>query len=160
MMETISLDEVVEWLQEELSRRSYSFVEYITHASPFISKRFAPLWELLLELRKEERGLAETLSRTIVQLGGIPNPQLLDESIADLNYLRLEYLGKLLILHKEAHVGRLAERIAQLGGYPIARTVLLSVWEADKHHIQRLTSTLAACSEEQSASQQPGNTKP
>lgn len=145
-MASVSPDEIMAWLQEELSRRSYSFVEYITHASPYIPARFAPVWDLLLQLRAEERALAELLSRTIVQLEGIPNPQLLDESVADLNYLRLDYLVKLLIRDKEANVARLEGRIAQLGGYPVARTAMLVVWEKDKQHLERLARTMADCS--------------
>lgn len=145
-MASVSRDEVMAWLQEELSRRSYSFVEYITHASPYIPERFVPVWDLLLQLRTEERTLAEVLSRTIVQLEGLPNPQLLDESVADLNYLRLDYLAKLLVKHKETNVARLSGRIAQLSGYPLARNALLTVWETDKQHLERLSRTMADCS--------------
>lgn len=152
-MTSLPQETVLQWLIEELSRKTYSFVEYISHASPYIPQHLAPLWDLLLELRKEERAQADLLSRAIVEAGGIPTPMLLDESMADLNYLRLDYLVKLLIDHKKQAVARLEERVSKLEGYPTLRVVLLEILETEKSHIEKLRATLAECEQRREQSE-------
>jgi len=138
-------DKLIEKLQYDLSRKTYSFIEYVTHASPYIAEPYEPLWNLLLELREEERKHARMLSALIVRLGGIPTPTLFDESAADLNYLRIEYLTELIIRHKENSVAEFEQRIEDASGFPEARAVLLEILEAEKRQVARLRDTLNEC---------------
>jgi hypothetical protein len=85
------------------------------------------------------------LSALIVRLGGIPTPTLFDESAADLNYLRIEYLTELIIRHKENSVAEFEQRIEDASGFPEARAVLLEILEAEKRQVARLRDTLNEC---------------
>ncbi|MGC8741058.1 MAG: hypothetical protein ACP5UB_06325 [Candidatus Sumerlaeaceae bacterium] len=145
-------EKLLQGLQSDLSRKTYSFVEYITNASPYIPEHFAPLWSLLIVLRREEREHAKLLSRIIAALGGIPDPMLFDESAADLNYLRLDYLGQLLIKHKERAVTEFEQRVAEANGFPEIRAVLLELLAAEKDQLQRIRNTFEECRAKEKAS--------
>ncbi len=131
----IAREELIEKLQRDLTRKTYSFVEYVTMASPYVPEGREPMWELLLRLRTEERQHAELLSRLIVALGGIPNPGLFDEGAADTNYLHIDYLYKLLIRHKEQSVKEFEQRVNDSSGFPEARAVLLKILEDEKEQL-------------------------
>ncbi len=145
---------LIDGLQRDLSRKTYSFVEYITHASPYIAPAYEPLWKLLLRLRQQEREHANTISRLIVALGGIPNPMIMDESAADLNYLRLEYLGQLLVRHKEQSVREFEVRVEQAAGFPEIRAILLDILSAEESQLRELRETLEQCRAAASLSEQ------
>ncbi len=141
-------DQLLAGLQSDLSRKTYSFVEYVTHASPYVPESFVPLWKLLLEIRREEKEHARILSRAIVSLGGIPTPMLFDESAADLNYLRIDYLANLLVKDKEKSVAEFETRVAQASGFPEIRLVLLELLEAEKRQLERIRRSLEECRSE------------
>jgi len=148
---------LLERLEACVSGKTYSFVDYIVNASPYIAERFAPLWELLLQLRKEEREHARMLSRLVVKMGGVPNPRIFDESAADLNYLRIEYLAKLLIQAKEKAIGELEKTIELCAGAPEAREVLLELLAAEQQQLVRIRETLASCERNGSLPQPSSN---
>jgi bacterioferritin (cytochrome b1) len=151
---------LIDGLQQDLSRKTYSFVEYITNAAPYITEPYEPLWQLMLDLRKEERQHARVIGQLIVMLGGIPNPMLFDESTADFNYLRIEYLAELLLRHKERCVAEFEKRVEQAAGFPEVRAVLLDLLAAEQQQLSRLRDVLDACRERQAkAANAPGSSK-
>jgi rubrerythrin len=134
----IPAETLVAKLQDDLTRKTYSLIEYVTMASPYVPEGKGEMWDLLLKLRGEERGHSRILSRLIVDLGGIPAPGLFDEGAADTNYLNIVYLYGLLIRHKESSVRELQERVADTAGYPGARTVILQVLADEERNLAEL----------------------
>lgn len=137
-------DQLIEKLQYDLSRKAYSFAEYISHASPYIRAGQEELWQTVLEVRGEERRHARMLEQLIRDLGGVPRPRLFDESATDLNYLRLDHLVERLLKHKEASVAQWEERIQETNHFPWVRAVLLEILRDEKRQVERLRAALTA----------------
>lgn len=136
----IPAEVLVERLQDDLTRKTYSFAEYVTMSSPYIPPGKQPMFDLLLRHRDEDHEHARALGRVIVDLGGVPNPGLFNEGVADMNYLDIRHLYKLLIGAKEQSVQAFEERLREAGGYPEAETVLKSVLEAERKQLAELKS--------------------
>lgn len=140
-MTTLPL-ELLKGLQEDLTRKTYSFTEYILMCSPYVPAGREPLVELLRTLVAEEHRHARLIGEMIVSLEGIPNPGLFDESAADMNYLDIVFLYGLLIGHKERTIGHFAERLQQAEKHPQVRESLGRIMEDEKRQLQDLKAAL------------------
>ena len=140
-MTTLPL-ELLKGLQEDLTRKTYSFTEYILMCSPYVPAGREPLMELLARLVEEEHRHARAIGGMIVLLEGIPNPGLFDESAADMNYLDIVYLYGLLIRHKEKTIVHFAERLRQAEGFPPVLEGLGRIMEDEKRQLDDLKGAL------------------
>ena len=130
-------------LQEDLTRKAYSFAEHIRVTSPYIAPGQEPLYELIARQAGEERGFADNIARLIVTLGGVPTPGLFDEGGADTNYLKITYLGAELVTKRERAVRTAEERVEDCAGHPAAREVMLAVLDVEQRHLRELREELA-----------------
>lgn len=138
----ICVEELIEKLQLDLTRRTYSFAEYITMSSPYIPAGQEPMWNHVVELAKEEKANARQLGRLIIALGGVPTPGLFDEGAADTNYLSIGYLYGLLVKWKEDSLRQLEARVEESSGYPQVREVLLKIVEQERRQCEDLRDAI------------------
>lgn len=136
-------EQLIDRLQLDLTRKSYSFTEYITMSSPYVPEGKEPMWRLLLRHRAEERDHARMLGKLIVSLGGIPNPGLFDEGAADTNYLSIFYLYDLLIKSKLDSISAFEERLKETDEFPDARDVVQRILEDERRQLSELNAVLA-----------------
>lgn len=139
----IPVQELIELLQEDLTRKSYSFTEYITMSSPYVPKGKEAMVRLLERLTLHEHEHAEWIARLIVDLGGIPNPGLFDEGAADTNYLNIFYLYDLLIRSKEKSIHLFEERLQQCAGYREAEQVIAAIVKQERDQLKELQEMAA-----------------
>lgn len=139
----ISTDRLISHLQEDLTRKSHSFAEYMAASSPYVAQGKEEMWELLLKVRAEEQEHARRISRLLISLGGVPNPGLFDASAADMNYLSIDYLYGLLIRSKCEYVKTLDRRLEETRGFHEAFLLLGDMLDAEQRHITQLEECLA-----------------
>ncbi len=139
----ISPDRLIAKLQRDLTRRTCSFSEYVTVSSPYVAPGQEGLWDLISRNAAEERAHADRIARLIVSLGGVPQPGLFNEGVADTNYLKITYLAGLIEKHKEQDIRDAEERIADCSGYPAARELFLEILETDKRQLCELRLNIA-----------------
>jgi len=140
----LSISELIDALQLDLTRKTSSFAEYLTSCSPYVPPGAEPLWNLLLRVRDEERAHAQLLGRVIVEYNGIPSPGVYEEDSSDANYLHIFYLYDLLIRSKEASIRTFEERAEQTRDYPAAYQVILTILEDEKRQLRELKECLAS----------------
>lgn len=141
----IPATELIEKLQLDLTRKAYSFTEYITVSSPYIARGKEPLWAALLTQRNQEQKHAEILARLIVSLGGVPNPGLFDESVADMSYLSIVYLYGQLIQSKKRSTSAFEERLGQCKGFPEGEAVINQILDEERQQLEQLEQLLSTC---------------
>jgi hypothetical protein len=138
----IAARELVDRLQFDLTRKTYSFTEYITISSPYIPPGKEEMWDLLLQHRQQNREQARRLSRIIVDLGGIPQPGLYNEGAADTNYLSIIYLYNVLVRTIEGSVRATQERITQAEGYPAVRQLMEAILAEERKQHSEVSAML------------------
>lgn len=139
----IPVQELIAHLQEDLTRKSYSFTEYVTMSSPYVPKGKEAMVRLLERQTARQHEHADLIARLIVDLGGIPNPGLFDESAADTNYLNIFYLYGLLIQSKENSIRLFEERVPQCAGYREAEQVIGIILTQERQQLTELKEMLA-----------------
>ena len=140
----LTVEELIDRLQLDLTRKTTSFAEYLTNCSPYIPPGAEPLWDLLVRTRDQERQHADLLARTIVEYDGVPSPGVYDEGTSDANYLHIFHLYELLKRSKESSIRMFEKRIAEADGYPAARHVLGNILEDERRQLAELTAALDA----------------
>lgn len=138
----LSVPELVDKLQLDLTRKTSSFAEYLTMCSPYVPSGAEPLWDLLLHVRDEERVHARLLGRAIVEHNGIPSPGAYDEGSPDANYLHIFYLYDLLIRSKEASIRVFESRAEETRDYPAAHKVIQSILDDERRQLRELRDCL------------------
>lgn len=128
----ISVEELIDRLQGDLTRRDSSFAEYITQSSPYIPEGKQEMLALVERLAAQEKTHARQIGRLIIRLGGVPSPGPFEEGAADTNYLSIVYLYGLLLRWKAKSGRELEQRLAECDGYPEAREVLAAIVEAER----------------------------
>jgi hypothetical protein len=139
----LTAEALVAKLQEDLTRKAYSFAENIRVSSPYVAPGQEPLFDLVARQAREERDIADGISRLIVGLGGVPTPGLFDNEGADNNYLKITYVCAELLRKREQAVKTTERRIEDCAGHPAAREVMLSVLSAEQRHLAELREELA-----------------
>jgi rubrerythrin len=161
-------EELVRRLNFLLSREYNSLIHYIHDANPYVPEEKRPAFRLLEEMIADEQRHAEQLGNLIIQLEGIPQPAPYDVSIADINYLSLDYLARMMIKEKEELVAEYEQLIAQLGGatrgspaigiagvpasfadrFPEVRNALERILIEEKKHLDILKTRFSECESE------------
>lgn len=125
-------------LQFELTRKAFSFAEYIAASSPYIPKGAEHLWKVVQHQARIEQSNAQTIAELIVELGGVPTPGLFDEDHADTNYLSILYLCGLLIKLRKKTVSEMEDLIAEAKGHPHVQGVLQQLLEQEHQMLAEL----------------------
>jgi bacterioferritin (cytochrome b1) len=142
---TLPTEALIARLQIDLTRKTNSFSEYITHSSPYVAAGQEGMLEVVARHAKEERECAVEIARLIVALGGVPETGLFDEGAADTNYLSITHLFRMLLVRREKDLRMTEERIRDCDGHPAARELMLRVREMEERQLSELTAVLGKC---------------
>ena len=141
---TLSAAALVDILQGDLTRKTNSFAEYVTHCSPYVPPGCEPMVELIAAHAAQDREQAVALGEMIYALGGIPNPGMFDESVADTNYLSIVYLFDLYVRLKRESVESYEARVDECSGHPAVRALVLRILEREQQQLAEAEAALAA----------------
>jgi bacterioferritin (cytochrome b1) len=136
--EALDRDELVEKLNALLGREYNSLIRYIRDANPYVPQERASALPLLDRIIAGEGRHAEQLGNLIIQLDGIPQPAPYDVSIADINYLSLDYLADMMINEKHDLVQQYERLIAQTSDLPDVREALRRNLAEERLHLDAL----------------------
>jgi bacterioferritin (cytochrome b1) len=136
--EALDRDELVEQLNALLSKEYNSLIRYIRDANPYVPQERASALPLLDQIIAGERRHAEQLGNLIIQLDGIPQPAPYDISIADINYLSLDYLAEMMLNEKQGLVQEYERLIAQTTDFADVRDALKRILAEEREHLDGL----------------------
>ena len=138
----IAPEKLADLLNEELTRKSCSFAEYITISAPYVPPGAGDLLSLVERIARRDREHAAALEEAIVSLGGIPQPGIYDEGVADTNYLNIVYLCGLLLRQQRSRLEQFARRLNDCAGHPEVRELLLRIMDDDRSDMRELEQVL------------------
>ncbi|MCX7718638.1 MAG: hypothetical protein N2111_09610 [Candidatus Sumerlaeaceae bacterium] len=138
----IPSETLADLLNAELSRKTCSFAEYITASAPYVPPGADELLTLVERMARSDREQAAALEDMIVDLGGIPQPGVYDEGVADTNYLNIVYLSELLVRSRRSSLEQFRKRLDDCAGYPAARELLLRIIEVDTALLREMEAAL------------------
>lgn len=138
----ITQEQMIERLQFDLTRKTYSFSEYVTTSSPYVPPGKDEMWDLLLKHRAQNRAQAQLLARAIVDLGGVPQPGLFDDGAADTNYLSIVYLFELLARTLTEAIRITEERLCETKCFPALRPLLEHILHEEKRQHSEVIALL------------------
>lgn len=86
-----------EVLNQIFAWKHNSLAAYITQAEPYIPAGKEPLFAAVREIAAQDREIADSLGRAIEELGQAARIPAYSQSVADLNYLSIDYLASRLL---------------------------------------------------------------
>ncbi|PKO17448.1 hypothetical protein CVU37_08110 [candidate division BRC1 bacterium HGW-BRC1-1] len=140
----LTAPQLIDHLQILLTRKTFSFAHYITISSPYVAPDKASLWDLAVSQAAEDHEAALAVGRLIMSLGGVPQPGIFDELVADTNYLSISYMMKELLRRRLNEVAETEKSLPLCDGYPAARECVLKIWEIEKLQIEQIKQAVAA----------------
>lgn len=137
-MASLSKDEIIELLNDCLSKLEHSTAEYLLQTNPYVTDKDQDTMKAIQAVAAEEQALANELYRLMESLDGIPQPGLPDPMLAELNYLSFPYLLDKLIRDKEKTAKRHAPRVEAAEGHPEVKAFFEKVAATYAEHITKL----------------------
>ena len=135
---TMICPQLMDALNAAFSRKYNSLARYILDAGPYVPAGMEAARGLIEEIAAADQQFAETLANTIEQAEGVPQVAIYKPEVANLNYLALDYLLKVLL---EELRGQLAdyERFLPLAEEASpAHELFASLAEATRAQIERI----------------------
>jgi bacterioferritin (cytochrome b1) len=126
-LEHANQERILDALNRAFSERHSSLAQYILDAQPYITPNDEGTLECIRAIAEFDRIEADRIADAIDSLGGIPQISTHEAVTAELNYLALGYLRKVLIeeLHKQLDAYK--TDIPLMQDNPIAREALTNL---------------------------------
>ena len=134
---------LVEKLNELFSHEYNSIAQYVIDSNPYFEANEEFALEELLNICGQERVHARSLGEMITSLDGLPVASQFPPSVADINYLSIEFGIDFVIRDKEDIMAHYEELIDYSKGFPEVRRNLLRMLEDEKTHLQILKNVKA-----------------
>ena len=93
---SMSKDDAIRLLQKLFDWKYNSLSAYIVEAEPYVSEGKEGLVEIMRDFAQDDQTLSDAASAAIRELGAIPHVNPHEQSIAELNYLSIEFLCSML----------------------------------------------------------------
>ena len=126
-MVSSTMDEALATLNAAFSERSKSIADYILQSEPCVARNERPLLEQVQRVADFDHSEAERLARVIDELGGIPRNQPVPPEVADMNYMSIAYLHRVLWGKLRQQLKRYERRLPEVEAVPDAGQALFSL---------------------------------
>jgi hypothetical protein len=133
-------DRAVDLLNRLLSHKADSLFAFVLAASPYVAEGDEERLRRVESIAREHEEQAKAITRAILDLDGVPNPVGHDTGVADLNYLSLRYLVKVLIEYQEHVLAESREDLRALRAFPEAARLMQRIVETDEKQLDILRS--------------------
>ena len=125
-------------LNRLFSWKHNSLAAYIAEARPFVKPEQTALMEAVRQCAEEDRMQTEFLSRTIEEMGEVPRIAAHDPMVSELNYLAIDFLGKVLVSDLRRQAGEIEAALGEGGEDADARSAVREILAAIQTQIRRL----------------------
>jgi len=140
-------DRQIAALNEAFAHKFHSLAQYIAQARPYVRPGQEAALREIEAIAAEDARQAESLAEAIEALEGIPHAGLHAASVAELNYLSLDYLLRVLIEAREKDLRQYetlaAELAAELAADGASGALFTALREAAAAQLQRLRARTA-----------------
>jgi bacterioferritin (cytochrome b1) len=130
-------ERLIDALNAAFTHKLHSLAEYIAQARPYVPPGRQKVLVEIQALAAEDARVAGRLAETIERLEGIPQAGSRPAEVAELNYLSLDYLLRVLIETRQKELKQYAAFLAEFGrddagGAELARLHALSAAQLER----------------------------
>jgi hypothetical protein len=129
---------LIDALNSDLQRKSNELFRYAIESEPYLKRGeefFLQTYERLIPIDDDN---AESLTAAIEMLDGIPSPGVWDLGLADMNYLNVRHLNRVLVELCRDTAQQLEEHLELAAGFPRIEAILTTVLGDTKAEIEQL----------------------
>jgi uncharacterized protein (DUF305 family) len=133
---------LIDALNLDLQRKANDLFVYAKESTPYVPRgdeHFLKTFERLVPIDQDN---AESLVAAIRMLEGVPSPGCWDLGIADMNYLNVRFLARMILDQLHATAKQLAAHLELAYDYPKIKAILHSVLDDTRFEIEQLEEAL------------------
>ena len=135
-------DEMLRLLQEIFDWKYNSLASYILQAEPYIPHGHEPLVDIIRIAAERDKAITDQTAAVIRNLRGVPHVNPPHQSLAELNFLSIDFLCTRLQAELEKQQKRLSLESGQARQSPEVGNLVSAVMEANNSLLESLKSAL------------------